>query len=352
MERYIGLDVHAASCTLAVMGPSGRKLKAVVVETNGAALVETVRQVPGTRRLCFEEGTQSTWLHSLLKPHVHQIVVTQARRRRSVESKSDLTDAYMLADQLRRGDLDSVIYKGLGEYERLRELARAHRMLTQDVVRAQLRIKSVFRGHGIKAGAQRGVYGGEREHYLEQLAEPQRELAAALCDEYDGVKSVLARIDKELLSEVRAQRAGRLLHTVPGLGWQRIAQLLPIVVTPHRFRTRQAFWSYCGLGVVTRSSADWVQTPQGGWSRANVTQTRGLTRRCNRNLKNVFKGAAHTVLTMRGRADNELYHRYERWLEGGTKPTLAKVSLARKIATITWTVWRKGEPYDGARVLK
>jgi transposase len=177
-------------------------------------------------------------------------------------------------------------------------------------------------------------------------------LAQALCDEYDGVRSVLERIDKELVKEARAQRAGRLLQTVPGLGWQRIAQLLPIVVTPHRFRTRQAFWSYCGLGVVTRSSADWVQAPEGGWSRANVMQTRGLTRKCNRNLKNVFKGAAHTVLTMPGRADNELYRRYERWLEAGTKPPLAKVSLARKIATITWTVWRKGEPYDGTRVLK
>jgi transposase len=351
MERYIGLDVHAASCTLAVIGPSGRRLKAVVVETNGTALVETVRQVPGTRRLCLEEGTQSTWLYSLLKPHVQQIVVTQARRRRSVGPKSDLSDAYMLADQLRRGDLDSVIYKGLGEYERLRELARAHRMLTQDVVRAQARIKSIFRGHGIKTSI-RGVYGGQRAHYLEQLAKPQYELAQALCDEYDGVRSVLERIDKELVKEARAQRAGRLLQTVPGLGWQRIAQLLPIVVTPHRFRTRQAFWSYCGLGVVTRSSADWVQAPEGGWSRANVMQTRGLTRKCNRNLKNVFKGAAHTVLTMPGRADNELYRRYERWLEAGTKPPLAKVSLARKIATITWTVWRKGEPYDGTRVLK
>ena len=29
--------------------------------------------------------------------------------------------------------------------------------------------------------------------------------------------------------------------------------LVPVVVTPFRFRTKRQFWSYCGLGVVTRS---------------------------------------------------------------------------------------------------
>ena len=40
MDRYIGLDAHGTSCTFAVVGPSGRKLRSDVVETNGAALVD------------------------------------------------------------------------------------------------------------------------------------------------------------------------------------------------------------------------------------------------------------------------------------------------------------------------
>jgi len=39
MERYIGMDVHAASCTLAVISEKGRKLRDFPVETNGRALV-------------------------------------------------------------------------------------------------------------------------------------------------------------------------------------------------------------------------------------------------------------------------------------------------------------------------
>ena len=49
MERYIGMDVHAASCTLAVISEKGRKLKDFPVETNGQALVEAVRMIPGDK---------------------------------------------------------------------------------------------------------------------------------------------------------------------------------------------------------------------------------------------------------------------------------------------------------------
>ncbi len=50
MERYLGLDVHAASCTLAVISEKGRKLRDFPVETNGQALVEAVRMIPGHNR--------------------------------------------------------------------------------------------------------------------------------------------------------------------------------------------------------------------------------------------------------------------------------------------------------------
>ncbi len=38
-ERYVGLDDHMESCTFGVLGPSGKRLKSMVVETNGQALV-------------------------------------------------------------------------------------------------------------------------------------------------------------------------------------------------------------------------------------------------------------------------------------------------------------------------
>ncbi len=65
------------------------------------------------------------------------------------------------------------------------------------------------------------------------------------------------------------------------------------VITPQRFRTRQQFWSYCGLGIVTRSRSDRIQTPDKKWQRAWVPQTRGLSKQHSAELKAIFKGAAH-----------------------------------------------------------
>ena len=54
MERYIGLDAHATSCTFAVLSERGRRLDSAVVETNGRALVKFLRGVPGNKHVCLE----------------------------------------------------------------------------------------------------------------------------------------------------------------------------------------------------------------------------------------------------------------------------------------------------------
>ena len=58
MDRYIGLDGHSQSCTLRVLTAAGKDVGREVVETNGSALVEAIRSIPGSRHLCLEEGTQ------------------------------------------------------------------------------------------------------------------------------------------------------------------------------------------------------------------------------------------------------------------------------------------------------
>jgi len=65
------------------MGPSGKRLKSMVVETSGAALVEAVKSIPGRVHLCLEEGTQSAWLHELFSPHVAELVVAVARENKA-----------------------------------------------------------------------------------------------------------------------------------------------------------------------------------------------------------------------------------------------------------------------------
>src|SRR5262245_11681075 len=101
MERYIGLDVHVASTTFAVMGASGRRLGSHVVETNGQALVQQLKAIPGKRHVCLEEGTQSAWLYEILSPHAEEVVIAMVTESRG--QKDDQRDAFDLADRLRTG---------------------------------------------------------------------------------------------------------------------------------------------------------------------------------------------------------------------------------------------------------
>ena len=100
MDRYIGLDVHASSCTLAVVGPSGKGLGTHVVETNAGALIEVPRGIPKRRHLCMEEGTLSGWLHEVLEPHVDELIVTGIGKK-SRGPKSEGTDARRWSGRVR-----------------------------------------------------------------------------------------------------------------------------------------------------------------------------------------------------------------------------------------------------------
>jgi hypothetical protein len=183
VERYIGLDPHGTSCTFAVIGPSGRKLRQDVVETHGAALVRYVRSIPGRKHLCLEEGTQSAWLYEILSPHVEEIVVAGIRDSRG--PKSDALDACRRAEELRTGTIRTRVFKAPRAYGRLRELGRVHTMLVRDVVRVQGRLKAMYRARGI-ATPGTGVYNSsQRQRWLKQLPLSSRWATEKLHEEYE-----------------------------------------------------------------------------------------------------------------------------------------------------------------------
>jgi transposase len=345
MEKFIGLDVHATSTTFAVIGPKGKRLSSHVVETHGEALVEQLKAIPGSKHVCLEEGTQSAWLYEILSPHATEVVVAMVQESRG--QKNDERDAFALAERLRTGAIERKVFKEVGEYKALRELARTHAMVVQDVVRVQNRIKALLRSRGVAVSG-KTVYTKEgREQPLERLPEASRGAARTLFAQYDAVEELRRQVQKELVAEAHRHPISRIIETCPGLGPIRAAQLIPIVVSPFRFRTKRQFWSYCGLGIVMRSSSDWVRKPDGGWVRADVQKTRGLNMNHNHTLKCIFKGAATTVISQ---LKAEPLHRdYERLIGAGTKPNLAKLTIARKIAAIALSMWKSKERYDSTK---
>lgn len=345
MERYLGMDVHAESCTICVVDGRGRQVRRDVVETNGQALVEYLKQVPGRLHLCFEESEWAAWLWEILSPQVAELVVVKAWRRKG-SSKSDAIDAAGLADRVRTGDLGTPIYKAPRRYSELRELAQVYGLLTRDVARLKNRLKSRFRRRGVRCVGEE-IYRSEgRSRRIKELPAPMRPAVELLGVTLDCLEELKGEAEALMIEQSHRHGISRILETVPGLGPVRVAQILPVVVTPHRFRTKRQFWKYCGFGVVNHSSSDWVRV-DGQWIKARVTKTRGLNWNFNRTLKSVFKGAATTVIAHS--RPNRFREDYDRLCAQGTRPNLAKVTVARKIAATTLAIWKSGEVYDPQR---
>lgn len=340
MQRFIGIDVHQASSTIAVLSQSGKRLRSDVVETKAKAIVAHLKRIGGEKRVCLEDGCQAAWLYEVLLPHVEEVAVVNVRRRN--EFKSDKTDAFGLAEDFRLGRFKSTVYKERGQFGGLKAAASVYRKVVRDHVRVQNRLKSALRARGVKV-LDSSYRDEERQRLLRALPRYQHAATELLFAQLDAMSTLRDKSEELLLAETQKHKVSRRLETVPGMGPKRVAYLMAVVVDPHRFGNKRTFWSYCGFAVRTQSSADWIQQA-GKWKRAPTTLTRGLTRAHNTTLKDVFKGAAKTVIASAD-TDEPLYFDYQRLLEQGTRPPLAALTLARKIAAITLAVWKKGEPY-------
>jgi transposase len=222
-------------------------------------------------------------------------------------------------------------------------------MLVRDVVRVQARLKFIYRSRAVATTGTALYSPAHRDQWQARLPEASRAVTTKLYAHYDFLLQLKKQAGEELVTESRKHPIARILQTAPGIGPIRVARLLPIVVTPHRFRTKRQFWSYCGLGIVMRSSSDWVRSDAGQWQRALVAQTRGLSKKHNHTLKDIFKGAATTVI-QQGKPV-PIYADYERLLESGTKPNLAKLTVARKIAAIVLCMWKEQEVYRAEKTV-
>lgn len=344
MERFIGLDAHLSSCVLAVRGPSGRKIRTEIVETDAKVLMDFVRAVPSPRYLCLEEGTMSEWLYEVLSPCVDEIYVVVPEKKKG--NKSDVQDALDLAEMVRVGSASTRVFKGCGRFRILRELSRVYTKFLEDLVRVKNRIKSRYRSRGVETDG--NVYQEKhREVWLDRLPHATRLATQSLYLQLDALTPIVEQSKQDLVKESRRHRITRILETCPGMGQIRVAQAVATVVTPHRFRTKRQFWSYCGLGIVTKASSEWKKR-DGRWAREKVQFTRGLNQNYNRLLKSIFKSAA---LTSINRAKPTPFREcYERQLEH-TSPNLARLTIARKIAAAFLTMWKNEEVYDPQRTL-
>src|SRR5262252_2381047 len=219
------------------------------------------------------------------------------------------------------------------------ELLDAH----QGQSRVMNRIKSVYRSWAIPCAGTSVYSRRHRAEWLAQLLEPGVRIRAEhLYEQLDSLPPVRQAARRELLRESRKHAAVKLLRQIPAIGPIRSALLVAILQTPHRFRTKRQLWAYSGFAVQTCDSGEY-RFVRGKLQRNRERITvRGLNHNHNHDLKNLLKGAAITAIERPG----PLQDFYAALVDKGIRPSMARLTLARKIAAITLTIWKKGVSFD------
>jgi transposase len=183
---------------------------------------------------------------------------------------------------------------------------------------------------------------------LERLpAGASRVRGELLHDQLEELRRLRRRAKHALLAESRKHTVAARLREIPGLGPLRVALLIAAMQTPHRFRTRRQLWAYAGLGLIQKGSSEFRLVEGLPVRRARALQPRGLNRNHRPGLKEIFKSAALAAIRQPGPFKDY----YQPRAQQGVNPAILRVTVARKLAALTLSLWKKGGRYraEGVR---
>ena len=210
------------------------------------------------------------------------------------------------------------------------------------------RVKAIYRSWGIPCAGKQVYAPRHRAQWLAKISEAGvLRRAEFYYQQLDALRPLHQEVRRELLAESKKHAATKLLCQIPAIGPIRAALLIALIQTPQRFRSKRLLWKYSGFGIEMHSSADY-RNVKGQLERTKKqVSVRGLNRDCNHDLKNLFKSAA-TIASVKPGPFQEFYAAL---VAKGMRPEMARLTLARKIATIVLIVWKKGVSFD-AQYLK
>lgn len=180
---------------------------------------------------------------------------------------------------------------------------------------------------------------------LRRLTAPgAKYVALAYLRQLEVASALMIEARQSLVEAARTRPEFALLQTIPHIGEIRASELLAVVGHPSRFRSLRAFWSYAGLGVIQKLSAE-HRVENGRIVREERPRGLRLAKAGQPILKKVLRDIALHASIRSG------YFRgvYEAHLARGKTPAVARVALARKVAAIIYAVWRYDTPFHSPR---
>lgn len=333
---WLGLDAHSKNCVLAHLDDQGNEINDWRFPTDPQQLLRYVQAIPATvKHLMLEESNLARWISQLLKPHVQQLIVCDARRNRLIShdaNKHDRRDAFALARLLRLNEYRPVWQPTDDQRVLFKRAAQAYENSVLRQTRLKLQLKSLFQHWGLFPTGAIVFSKAGRSAWLQKLP-------------YDALRSqallLYELLDQALAGQAQARRllcqSGRLfpevqrLRTAPGIGLVGAHLFVAYVQDPHRFAKFSRLTKYCRLSIRDRTSDN---KPLG---------FKQLDRQGNGVLKAISYRA---FLQAAKRRSGPLWDFYQTSLRQTGSTTHARLNTQRKILLVLWTLWLNNKDFD------
>lgn len=360
-DKYVGLDVHKDTITVAVAegGREGECRIYGTVSSDLHALEKVLRKLGGEAvrlHVVYEAGpTGYVVYRRLAQLKIDCIVVAPSRtpQPKGPRQKTDRRDALMLARLHRAGELTG-IYVPDAVDESIRDLMRTRRDAVHDLTRAKQRLKSFLLRQGYRYSGQAN-WSEAHQRYLRELVLPLPALKAVLEEYLLAISQRLAQVDRldELIAaqvpQWKLYPAVQALMCLRGVQLTAAAVLVAELGDIQRFAHPRHLMAFLGLVPQEHTTGD--SRKLGGITKTGNTHARWILGEIVQHAFLPPKVSSPLALRQRGqpvaykevgwRMQTRLHKRGRHLLGRGLIKPKVTVALARELCGFVWDLLRR-----------
>ena len=361
--RFLGLDVHAETITVAVAEPGDEVRSLGTIANRADSIRKLVKKLGSVERLkaCYEAGPTGYvlyWQLAELGIHCDVIAPTLAPVKAGDRVKTDRRDAERLARSFRSGDLTAVWVPDEGS-EALRDLVRAREAAKQDQLRARHRRSKFLLRSGPRPAAGLKAWTQHYMAWVRQLHFAQVAQESTRLDYLQEVEHMAERVKRleQAIAEAVQLASPELQEVVKDLQALRgIAQISAVTIAAElgnitRFEGARQLMGYSGA--VPSEDSSGKRTQRGSITKTGNAHLRRIAVEAAWSyrlrpgvgpaLRKRQEGVADEIKEIAWKAQHRLHRRYSRLAAAGKDQRKIITAVGRELLGFIWAIGVKAE---------
>jgi transposase len=361
--RFLGLDVHAETITVAIAEPDGEVRSLGTIANRAESIRKMIKKLGPAEQLkaCYEAGPTGYvlyWQLAELGVACEVIAPTLVPMKAGDRVKTDRRDAERLARSYRSGDLTAVWVPDECS-EALRDLVRAREAAKQDQLRARHRLAKFLLRVGRRPAAGMKAWTAPYMAWVRQVRFAQVAREATMLDylhEVDHMAARVKRLEQAITEAVKlaapaVQEVVRSLQALRGIAEISAVTIAAELGSVTRFDTARQLMGYSGAVPSENSSGKRTQ-------RGNITKTGNAHLRriaveaawsyrlrpgIGPALRKRQEGVPEEIKEIAWKAQVRLTKRYARLAAAGKDQRKIVTAVGRELLGFIWAIGVKAE---------